>query len=95
MYGRTDMGSIDIQLGTNQECFNNERVGLNDDTTSCPTVFTLKLNVSDYLSEKLFITYANNNEGNDFIKYHYTETNEPTMNLHTANNFVQSPFLIN
>ena len=94
-YVGTNIGSIDIQLGTNQECFNDERIGLNEETTSCPTVFTLKLNVSDYLSEQLFITYANNNEGNDFIKYHYTETNEPTMNLHTANNFVQTPFLIN
>lgn len=94
-YNRTNMGSIDIQLGINQAFFNNERTGINEETTSCPTVFTLKLNVSDYLSDQLFITYANNNEGNDFVKYHYTETSEPTINLHTANNFVQSPFLIN
>jgi len=87
--GRNDLGSVDIQLSTNQECFNNEEI------TSCPTVFTLKLSVSDYLSEQLFITYANSNESNDFIKYHYMETNEPTVNLHTANNFVQAPFLIN
>lgn len=93
--GRGDLGSVDIQLGINQECFSNEGMILDEEITSCPTVFTLKLSVSDYLSEPLFITYADNNGGNRFIKYHYMETNEPTVNLHTANNFVQTPFLTN
>jgi len=95
LYTRTDMGSVDIQLDANQESFRRDGVSRNGEVTSCPTIFTLKLNVSDYLSEQLFITYANSNEGNNFVKYHYSETNEPTINLHTANNFVQSPFLIN
>jgi len=93
--GRGDLGSVDIQLSTNQECFNNEGMIMDEEINSCPTVFTLKLSVSDYLSEPLFITYADNNGGNAFIKYHYMETNEPSLNLHTANNFVQTPFLIN
>lgn len=91
----TNPGSVSVQLRINQEYDDYEERVLNDVTLKCPTVFTLKLDITEYLSEQMFTTYSNNHTSNNFVKYHYTDTSEPTINLHTANNFIQTPFLIN
>jgi len=90
-----DLGAAAIQMKTNFEY--EKPLGFDEAgvVVPYPTVFTLKTNLYNYLTKQLFSAYASGSNTSGGVYYHYSDTTRPSYNIHTANNYVQTPFLSN